>query len=734
MQAIYRKELKLRFFSLSTYVLLFLTLLSFGILCSLFNLSMGYASLSYSLGYMTLIFAILLPFFVFFSSKKKGREGRERFLLSLPLSPTAIVLGDFFATLTLLLIPTLLIALLPFVFSLFGESPVAASETALLGCFLYCTFLLSGIRLLFSVIKRPTVALISSLVFTLFVYFLNSFFFYLPIPSSGLGEKLASLLNPTGIYYAFTYGKFNLPGVIYFVTLTVLFLVLQIFILKKKRGDLYHPKRRIVAVSVSALLLLTVLLSNVLSLLLPEKIANADVTGNDIFRISGTSLDVLHDLDEPISLYFLCEGGKAKADKELLSFLKEYAEESDKITLEVIDTDRDPDFSKAYTTEALRDQSILVVSEKRARTINSSELYHYVNAELGELSSTYYDYLVSTYVQYMQTGSMAELDETSVQLGYHLYYSNSTVAYFNGDKLLSNAILYVSSDEVRTVYIADCKPFSASKEDTTLVSVLSKNNFLVSYTDTLESIPADCDVLILSAPAQDIGEAERQVLEAYLARGGDIFLTTDYTSTKLPVLLSLLSSYGLSAPLGEMIVCETDEARIISEDTPYYFSATVHDSSYAETFDGIFLSLLTHPILIEETDGAEVTPLLSTTAKGALMDPVEEELAKEGEAYVIGALAQKKDASVFWLSSPLCVSSTANNLSSGGNLLYILSVLDRMCPQKNTELSIPSVQMSASSLSLSSGDLALWTLIVSVLIPLIPLATGMMYTYIRKKR
>ncbi len=732
MLAVYRKELKLRFFSVWTYVFLFFTLLSFGILSSVFNLSLGYASLSYPLGYMTLLLALLLPFFVFWGHKK--RPGDERLLLSLPLSPTSIVLGDFFSSLTVLLIPFSIFALLPLLFTLFGGGDsVATSLVSLLGCFLYAVFLLCAVRCIFYIIKRPLPALGVSLLFTLALYFLNSVFFFLPFEESGVFQRLSSLLNPTGLYYSFTYGKINLYGCVYFVTFILLFLCLQILFLKRQKGELSNSKKRLSSIISSILLVVCVLVSNLLTAFLPERIAYRDVSGNDISYISGTSLDKLHALDEPITLYLLSKGGMSRADQEILSFLRRYTEESSFLRLEVVDTQKEPSFSLSHTTKDLKDQSLIVEGKNRSYCIDSADLYYYYNEDLGVLPSDYYNYLISSYVKYLESASMQGLDETSVQLGYHLYYSNSTVAYFNGDSLLINAILFVSSPKVRHVYIADTDTFTLSNKDTAFEESLSQNKFSVSHLHTVEIIPSDCDYLVLFSPKKDLTQKEKQGIEAYLDRGGNLFLTTHYASCDLPVLSSLLSSYGL-APVAEGIVCETEESRILSAETPYYFSATIDPSVFAKDFEGIYLSLLSHPIRILHTEDTVVRSLLSTTEAGALMDPTEKELLEKDTSYTVGALSEKGDASLFWLSSHLSVSSTANDLSSGNNLLYVLSVMDDLCPEKEDTISVSPILMTASSLTLSDGDLALWTLVIAALIPLLFLSIGIIFTYSRKKR
>ena len=86
MIAFYRKELRLGFSSLSTYILFTVLLLSFGVLSTIFNLLLGYSSLSYPLGYMTLFLALTLPFFPFFSAKREDKGSTSSLLRSLPIS------------------------------------------------------------------------------------------------------------------------------------------------------------------------------------------------------------------------------------------------------------------------------------------------------------------------------------------------------------------------------------------------------------------------------------------------------------------------------------------------------------------------------------------------------------------------------------------------------------------------------------------------------------------------
>ncbi len=732
MIAIYRKELKLSFSALSTYILYSLLLLSFGILSVLFNLFLGYASLSYPLGYMTLFLAILLPFFVFFSTRREQKGNMQSLIFSLPVSPALAVLGSFLGQLTMFLIPTALLSLLPLLFSLFGNSLIPTSEIALLGYFLYAILLLSVNRLLFATIQRPFISLASAVLLNLALYLLNLVYFYLPL--DGIWENILSLFNPTGIYYSLTYGKFNLPGVIYFVTLTAFFVFCEILVRKRARGDLSNKKRGARATCVLAVMLVLLLLSNTLLTLLPEKISNVDVTGNDVFRISNTTLETLENLDSPVEIYLLCAGGRSATDKDFLSFLKGYAEESDQLTLTVIDTEQNPSFSLDYTSKKLSDQSLIVKGNGRYKILDRADLYHYENPQVGVLSSADYEYLLQSYMVYMQTGSMMEgATEQSISLGYQLYLTaSSTVAYFDGDSLLCNAIRFADEDRIPSVYIATADTFTSP--DKMLRDVLTENGFFVKELPLLGNIPADCDALILFSPKKDLTEVERDALSDYLSSGGKLFLTTDYSNTEHPLLLSLLTEYGLGVASVPNVICDANERTHISEDSPYFFLTKIASSpATGSDFSGVYASIFSHCITLKETEGVTLTPWLTTTEEGYLRDPVEAEKIEEG-VYCCGAIAEKKDATLIWISSPLSVSSTGYVASEGGNFLLFLSAFRWMCDADFEKLSIAPTTVTSAALSLSNGDLAIWTLVIAVILPLIPISIGIIYTYVRKKR
>lgn len=730
MIASYRLELRLSFAVRSTYILLSLYLLVFGILCALLNLFFGFSSLSYPLGFSLIPLAILLPFLPFFSDKRERKGNMGALLFSLPLSPAASVLGSFLGQMTLLLIPTALLSLFPFLFSLFGNALISTSQTALLGFFLYTAFLLCVNRMLFCALGKPFLSLAASILVNAAFYVLNILHSYLPL--DGIPAIAVSLLNPMGFFSAFTNGKFSVAGTLYFLSLIAALLWCEILLRKKKRGDFSNKKRRLRTLCVLAILLVCLILSNLFFSLLPERIRNIDVTGTDVFRVSNTTLDVLHNLNSPVEIYLLSEGGKNACDKDFLSFVNRYDEESEKLTLTVVDTQKDPSFLSLYTAKKISDQSLIVSGNGRYRILDRKDFYHYENPRLGSFSASDYEYLVQSYLTYMQTGSIEGLTQQSVALGQQLYYATDTIAYFDGDSLLCNAIRFADDTSVPTVYVATESTFTTP--DDMLSDVLTENGFFVKDLPSVADIPTDCSVLVLFSPKKDINEAQKSALSSYLSRGGKIFLTTDYSKTELPKLLSILGEYGLGAPSFPNVICESNKNAQIEEDKPYFFLSRISTCPATENdFSGVYASILSHAILVKETEGVNITKWLTTTQKGYLRSPESAEKFEEG-TYCCGAIAEKGDSAVIWISSPLSVSSTGFVASEGGNFRLFLSAFRWMCGSSFEKISIESTTIVSAALALTEGELILWTLVIAVLIPMVPISIGIVLVYVRKKR
>ena len=478
-------------------------------------------------------------------------------------------------------------------------------------------------------------------------------------------------------------------------------------------------------------LLAVCILLNALVGLLPASIANPNVTGSATFKLSGTTKDWLQTLDEDVTLYFVCDGGKSSADGQLYAFLKSYEEFSDRVTVEVIDSSSDATFINAYGGEWPSNMSVIVKSNRRYRIVDNASLYYYYNS-LVEMNMTYDEYveMVEYCNSYDSTGS------------YAAQFVEATTAYFDGDSRVTNTINFVTREQISVAYVLTGS--GTSTLDARFENTLSQIGYDVRTTLTLSALPDDCDVLVINSPTADLETAEAEALAAYLANGGDLFLTTFYATGKLTNLDSVLASYGMGFEDEVNVVYEnhSDYAFYDSSATyPYIFETHRAQHSASGDFVDSFVAYYAHNIVVAEEmpEGVTVTPWLYTSEAGRVMryDETSQSFVADEEKSVcnVGVIAEQGETKIIWLSSPYALTDqVSNGYADGGNFELATTALNWMTGADGDALTIASAAMDTAYLSVSVAQFAVWGLILALFLPLAVAVTGIIIWYIRKKR
>ncbi len=121
MNAIYKRELRSYFGSMYGYIYLAFTLCVIGIYITTHNLLGGTAEMSYTFSDMAFMSIFLIPVLTMRSFAEERRNKTDMFLLSLPIKPVSIVLGKYFAMLTVFAIPVAVLSMFGLVLRLFSE-------------------------------------------------------------------------------------------------------------------------------------------------------------------------------------------------------------------------------------------------------------------------------------------------------------------------------------------------------------------------------------------------------------------------------------------------------------------------------------------------------------------------------------------------------------------------------------------------------------------------------------
>ena len=731
MFSVFRKELKLYFRATSTYIVLTVLLAAVGV-CTILFAPMG--GLQFIPVYLTPVTFAVVPLLQIFADRRQRRTHFEDCYFAMGVSPLALTIGGFLATLTVFLIPVLELALLPPLFSTMGSISLGSVYTSILGYVLLTALLVALEQALVAILPATRAGAVLAYIPPVALYLYQFLITLLPLGEAPLA--LLTAINPIGLFYAFTYGRFPIADFVALLAGILLCLTLATLLCKNRRGDFTLPSRRSIAKALAAVVLVLSLSLSMGMALIPERNMNPSVNKSKTFEIVTATSDYLSRLEEDVTIYYLVSGGKKSADSDMQYFLYDLCELSPRLHMQIVDTTQESALISLYGAQNLSDQSFIVASSDRHILLDQTDLYHYYNADLQvSLTPVQYAYYLSAYTNYVQAQGVGNHDQTAVSMGAQLYSSKTTVAYFDGCARLTNAIDYVTSKSVPTAKIYGSK----DAMDATLRAYLIGGGYYFEDISSLQSIGGNCDLLILHTPKTDITEEEADTLSNYLADGGKVFLITSCYYRDMPNLFSVTREFGLDVLSEKNIVCEQDAEYHYSAERPDYFLAHIAPCDITKEFDGYFAVMTAHAIKIAETLPPDVKafPLLYTgesTGSLIVVDENGEEGEEKGERYVTGAVAQKGEGTLVWLASPESVTATGYSLSNGGNFTLIRSAMNWMTDNTYTTVSIPSTLMNTGNLALDANGTAILGVVLILVVPLAFIIPGTVYLYKRKKR
>ena len=121
MIAVLKHELSGYFHSLTAYIFSAFLLAFVGIGALIYNIQSAVANFEYVLGYVCLGFAVIIPILTMRVIAEERKQKTDQLLYSLPIRTSQIVMGKYFALLTVYLVPLCIVAVYPLIFAQFGE-------------------------------------------------------------------------------------------------------------------------------------------------------------------------------------------------------------------------------------------------------------------------------------------------------------------------------------------------------------------------------------------------------------------------------------------------------------------------------------------------------------------------------------------------------------------------------------------------------------------------------------
>ena len=284
---IYDREFNSSFHSLYGYVFTAFMLLVAGIYVTGDCLRGGSGNFAGVMGSMSFIYLIVIPILTMRVFAEERRQRTEQLLYALPVSMGQVVIGKYLALISVLAVPTIIMAFYPPILAFFGDVDLLGAYCALIGFYLCgCALCAVGV-FLSSLADNQAIAAGMCFVAMLLLFFLSSLANLVSATASGtllaasvlvvlLGlltfsltrSKKASIaitasleavlvvlyvlfkdaftgLFPAAMkrlsvfdrYYVFLDGIFDLTGLVYMVSFIAIFLLLTTLSMEKRRWN-----------------------------------------------------------------------------------------------------------------------------------------------------------------------------------------------------------------------------------------------------------------------------------------------------------------------------------------------------------------------------------------------------------------------------------------------------------------------------------------------------------------
>ncbi len=714
MLAIYKRELKSSFCSFTGFLFMGIALFLPGLYFTVYCLLGGYPYYSYVVSGMGFLFLFSVPVLTMRTLAEEKKNKTDQLILTAPVSVGAIVMGKFLALVTIFAIPTLITCVYPLILTRFGTVPLGENYMAILGFFLYgMTCIALGV-LISSLTESQVIAAVLSFGVLFLGYMMNALCSLI----SQSGNLLTKILGCFDIYTPMENllnGTLNISSVVYFLSLTALLLFLTTQSIQKRRYSVSTKHLSLGAYSGAsiAIAIAIVVAVNMVFGEMPSTWTAIDLTSQKLYSLTDQTREFLKGLQEDVTIYVIVN--EDDQNTFLGQTLQYYEDSSDHITVEYVDPAINPTFHTQYTSQNISLNSMIVVSEKRSKVIDASDVFQ-----------TSYDY----------------------------YTGSSTITGYDGEGLITSALDYVTTDHMPKVYITEGHgeyELSSSFEE-----ALDKEN--VEYENitllNLESVPDDAACLFINGPLNDFNSDDKDKVIQYLERGGNVVVVVPMSESDLPNFNEILAYMGLQFANG-LVVEETQGNYYQS---PYYLFPTINSSRYTIGIYGYSYYYIFAPysmglqITDEAAEGMTYSTFLETSDNSyAKMDMSDLQSITKGDEDVdgpfqLGVEAVKTienteedgtvtsvDATMIAIGCDQIFTDSADQVVSGANRLLFTNIMGSFSDHEMS-VSIPVKSYEVSNVLVTQPSLTIIGGLVTVVLPLAFLVIGFVIWFRRRKR
>ena len=433
-----------------------------------------------------------------------------------------------------------------------------------------------------------------------------------------------------------------------------------------------------------------VLLVNMIVGQLPSHLREIDMTDNSLYEVSDTSREFLSALDKDVEIVVLAEEGTV--DGRIEKYLDVYAACSPHITLTEVDPVAHPAAAAQYEAES---SSLVVLCDETGKQKTVS---------FGEIITYTMDYMTFS-------------------------YQEST---FDAEGQLTSAIAAVTGEISEKVYTTT--GHSESSLPAQVSDAIAKANLDTGEVNLLRdgAIPEDCTLLLAYQPAGDLSVEELELVEDYLAGGGQMLLVLPQEESDQPNWESLLNQYGLETVGGYV----ADTQRYYQQfRSPYAIYPVLNSESeisagFTDNDQILLVNARGMNQITPARDTITVTPFMTTSEAGVAVDG---ESQTQG-SFVLGASATEETESgtarLTVISAPSLTDESLLSQYSTSNLSLFMSALT-VDMESTSQFSIPAKSLATTYNTVANAGL--WSALFLFVIPVLLLLGGLIYWMRRRK-
>ena len=442
---------------------------------------------------------------------------------------------------------------------------------------------------------------------------------------------------------------------------------------------------------------------------------NFDLTKEGLNTLSDEATDVAKEIVNETTIYIIGSEDAIRGDEVYSNYSLKYSqvanladrlhELNDKIKVEYIDPDMNPQFISDYAGDSLTTGKVMVKTDKRHKTLAVTDLF-----SIQQDSST----------------------------GQYNYYSKV-------DGALANALYLVNLDTVPVVAFATGhnEMLTVSDNLSTFTGMLNDNNFEVKEFNMLtDEIPEDASIVVLGTPTTDYTSEELSKLEAYLddekmASSRTLYVMTAPNAgwSSMPNLSSFLAEWGMEPQSQEVLESNTNNTLY---NMPYAIFANVTDSVLSKTYDNV-VKVQAAPVkrLFTANNDISTYSVIETSDTAYLSNDEKVLETPETDTYTILAFAQRYMDNQGKICANVVVDGCAADFYDGSSLLgnstfgnkdVTLDFIKNLTGTTDTRVGLVVNQTQTNTLDISASSAVIQTIglgLFTIVVPVAVLVIGL---------